>query len=209
MPPACGSCCGRRPPALAEEPGICSARLVPIPRLRPSTSRPCPRPRAGSPGTVRPVRRYRARRLTSPGSTVSSPRRRASASTSCETARVIAETATIRVDANRHVQSGMVHPHVRFSHRVPPPHPRPSRVDRRPDGRHMGRRIAPRLDRLARTTTHRPSCRPSATPPAHRRETHRANARRRVVSGTLRPPEHAGRARRHGTRIERSSPCVS
>ena len=59
----------------------------------PSTSRPCPRPRAGSPGAVRPVRRYRARRLTSPGSTVSSPRRRGSASTSCDTARVIAEIA--------------------------------------------------------------------------------------------------------------------
>ena len=173
---------------------------------RPSTSRPCPRPRAGSPGAGSPLRRSATHFARIDSELTPAPR---------IGEQVVRDRPCNRGDRARFAsmpivcRGGPAHPHVRFSHRVPPPHPRPSRVDRRPDGRHMGPRIAPRLDGLAGTTTHRPSRRPPATPPAHRRETHRANAGRRVVSGTLRPPEHAGRARRHGTRIERSSPCVS
>ena len=206
MPPACGSCCGRRPPALAEKPGIRSARLVPIARRAHRR-----RARARGPGQDHPgpVRRYVARRRTSPGSTVSSPRRRGSASRSCETARAIAEIARNSRQCRSSVAAGRRTP--TYVSAI---------ASRLRTLALLGlivvltdvtwdRRIAPRLDGLAGTTTHRPSRRPPATPPAHRRETHRANAGRRVVSGTLRSPEHAGRARRHGTRIERSSPCVS
>ena len=208
MPPACGSCCDRRPPALAEKPGIRSARLVPIAR-RPIDVAPVPE----APGRITRGRFGRSPLQSSATHFARIDSELTPAPRIGE--HVVRDRPCNRRDRARFAQcrsscrSGLAHPHVRLSHRVPPPHPRASRVDRRPDGRHMGRRIAPRLDRLARTTTHRPSCRPSATPPAHRRETHRANARRRVVSGTLRPPEHAGRARRHRTRIERSSPCVS